>query len=213
MKALVIGATGATGKELVYKLLRDEAYSEVHVFLRNDTFDDHVKLKKHFVNFDKMAGWRELLSGDVLFSSLGTTLKQAGSKDKQYTIDYTYQFEAARFASGNGVSRYVLVSAAGADSKSMVFYSRMKGQLEDAVKMLPFDNIHLFRPGILDRRDSERAMENISLALIRGINKLGIAKKYRPLPVEDLAEKMLKVSKKVSSRKLNTYTMDEIFGV
>ncbi len=213
MKALVIGATGATGKELVYKLLRDELVTEVAVFMRKDSFDDHVKLKKHFVDFNKVYEWQDKLDGDILFSCMGTTLKQAGSKEKQYEIDYSYQFEAAKAASANEVPCYVLVSAAGADSKSMIFYSKMKGQLENAVKRLNFQNIHIFRPGILERHESDRVMENLSVKFVKALNGIGILKKYKPLPTELLAEKMLKVAKGESARKVTTYTMSEIFEI
>ena len=84
------------------------------------------------------------MTGDVLFSALGTTKKDAGSKDSQYKVDFTYQFNVAKIAAKNRVKHLVLVSSVGANSKSLFFYPKIKGQLEDEVKKLAFDKIHMF---------------------------------------------------------------------
>ena len=88
MKALVIGATGATGKDLVYKLLNDKDYDEVNIFVRKPMNIQHPKLKTHVVDFEKPQEWQDLVKGDVAFSCLGTTLKGAGSKQAQRKVDY-----------------------------------------------------------------------------------------------------------------------------
>ena len=136
--AVVIGATGLVGSELVALLLADSRFETVKVFVRRSTGRQHPKLEEHLVNFDAVETWKEQLTGDVLFSAMGTTLKQAGSKDAQYKIDYTYQYNVAKAAAENGVPQYVLISSAGASPKSRIFYSRMKGELEESVKKLTF---------------------------------------------------------------------------
>ena len=88
MKALIIGATGATGKDLVTQLLADDTYSEVHCFVRKPLALSHPKLHDHVVNFDTPEAWADLLHGDVAFSCLGTTLAVAGSKEAQWRVDY-----------------------------------------------------------------------------------------------------------------------------
>ena len=138
MKALIIGATGATGKDLLSQLLADDRYTQVHSFVRKPTTFTHPKLHTHVVNFDAPDTWAELLCGDVAFSCLGTTLAVAGSKEAQWRVDYDYQYTFAQQCRNNGVSTFVLVSAAGAKAQSKLFYNRMKGQLEDAVKALEF---------------------------------------------------------------------------
>ena len=92
MKALIIGATGATGKDLVTQLLTDDTYSEVHCFVRKPLPLSHPKLHAHVVNFDTPEAWADLLHGDVAFSCLGTTLAVAGSKEAQWRVDYDYQY-------------------------------------------------------------------------------------------------------------------------
>jgi len=214
LTAIVIGATGATGKELVKLLLDDEDFQRVKVFVRRDDESDHPKLEKHVVDFECVEDWKSELRGDVLFSALGTTLKQAGSEAAQYKIDFTYQFETAKAAAENGVKNYVLVSSTGADSKSFFFYPRMKGELEEAVKTLDFERIHIFQPGILDRNsDDDRPMENLGLTAIRALNSIGLFKSQKPMPVETLAEKMIKVSKSAPPEKVNYYKLDKIFDL
>ena len=146
MKALIIGATGATGKDLVTQLLADGTYSEVHCFVRKPLALTHPKLHAHVVNFETPEAWADLLHGDVAFSCLGTTLAVAGTKEAQWRVDYDYQYAFAQQCKANGVPTFVLVSAAGATAQSKLFYNRMKGQLEDAVKALDFSCLLIFQP-------------------------------------------------------------------
>ncbi|WP_427873426.1 NAD(P)H-binding protein [Flavobacterium sp. MMS24-S5] len=146
MKALVIGATGATGKELVNLLLESNDYSEVSIFVRRATGKSHSKLTEHVVDFSDVNSFRELITGDVLFSCIGTTLKDAGSKEKQWKIDYDIPAEFASAAKQNNVNSLVLVSSYGASAKSNVYYSMMKGKLEDYLQELHFSQYIIFRP-------------------------------------------------------------------
>lgn len=214
LTANVIGATGATGKELVKLLLEDEDFQKVRIFIRRDDDSNHPKLEKNIVDFDRLDDWKNDLRGDTLFSALGTTLKQAGSEAAQYKVDFTYQFETAKAAADGGVKNHVLVSSTGADPKSFFFYPRMKGELEEAVKTLGFERIHIFQPGILDRDSAdERPLENFGLTAIRALNSVGLFKSQTPMPVKVLAEKMIKVSKSARTEKVNYYKLDEIFDL
>lgn len=199
MKALVIGATGATGKDLVELLLQDEQVERVTVFVRRELNLRHEKLHVHTIDFDRPQHWHQLVKGDVLFSCLGTTLKAAGSKKAQWKVDYDYQFQFAQAARENGVPTYVLVSSTGASAKSRVFYSRMKGQLEEATKRLEFPSITILQPPILDRKDSDRAGERAGLKIINTINKVGLLKSQRPLPTRELAAVMIREAKAAKS--------------
>ena len=108
MKAIVIGATGAVGKELVKVLLSRPDYETVITFTRRPLGIDSPKLESHVIDFDRTDTWEDLVRGDVLFSALGTSLKQAGSKEAQYKIDHDYQLSFARAARAKGVSHFVL---------------------------------------------------------------------------------------------------------
>ena len=212
MKALIIGATGATGKDLLAKLLEDEAFSEIHSFVRKPMSISHPKLHAHVVDFDTPEAWSDLLHGDVAFSCLGTTLAVAGTKEAQWRVDYDYQYAFAEHCKNNGVSTFVLVSAAGAKAQSKLFYNRMKGALEEAVKKLNFPRLLIFQPSILIRSNSDRGAENFSVKAIHFLNKIGLFKRYRPMPTEILAEKMLSAIYN-SPKGTFTFALDKIFEI
>lgn len=210
MNALLIGATGATGKDLLELLLNDKDFDRVDVFVRRSLVIQHPKLKIHVIDFDQPVQWKHLVKGDVLFSCLGTTLKAAGSKEAQWKIDYDYQYRFAEAARENQVNNYVLVSASMASARSKVFYSRMKGELEDAVKALGFSRLTIFKPPLLVRKDSDRKGELIGFRIIRFFNKLGLLRSQKPLPTEVLAKAMINAAKRKQSG-VRTLKSDEIW--
>jgi len=210
MKALIIGATGATGKDLLLQLLADDTYTEVHCFVRKPMSITLPKLHAHVVNFETPEAWADLLQGDVAFSCLGTTLAVAGTKEAQWRVDYDYQYAFAEHCKNNGVPTFVLISAAGATAQSKLFYNRMKGQLEDAVKALDFSCLLIFQPSILIRSNSDRSGENFTVKVFKFLNKLGILKRYRPMPTNVLAQRMRR-EVATATEGVHTFTLDEIF--
>lgn len=210
MKALVIGATGATGKDLVNQLLNDKDFEAVDVFVRKPLDIQNNKLNVHIVNFEKPEEWKNSIKGDVAFSCLGTTLKTAGSKEAQRKVDYDYQYEFAKAAKENNVEDYILVSAYGANPKSKIFYSKMKGELEEAVKQLHFTKITIFKPGMLERKDSDRAGEVLGSRIVKFANKLGLLESQKPLPTNILAKAMIK-SSKIKSNGYSSIKLGNIF--
>ena len=209
LNALVIGATGATGQEIVSQLLEDDDFDSVSIFVRKDPTITHTKLKTNVIDFSKLEEYRELIKGDVLFSCLGTTLRTAGSKEKQYLVDYTYQYEFAKIASDNGVPIYSLVSSTGANENSPIFYPKIKGKLEEAVKKLPFETIQIFQPPTLIRQKNlMRTGEKIGIKIFGFLNSFGILKSQKPLPVSTLAKVMvdyLKIKQKEKVRTIKTF--------
>ena len=195
MKALVIGATGATGKDLVNLLLEDASFERVDVFVRREVEASSPRLKVHVVDFDHVGEWAHLLTGDVLFSCLGTTIRAAKSREAQWKVDFTYQLESAREARRNGVPRYVLVSSIGANPKSGVFYTKMKGRLDEEVVKLGFPGCFILRPPSLVRKDSDRFGEKVSVAVLKGLNRIGLLRSLRPMDTEELAAAMVALAK------------------
>ncbi len=195
MKALVIGATGATGKDLVNLLLEDASFERVDVFVRREVEASSPRLKVHVVDFDHVGDWAHLLTGDVLFSCLGTTIRAAKSRETQWKVDFTYQLESAREARRNGVPRYVLVSSIGANPKSKVFYTKMKGRLDEEVVKLGFPGCFILRPPSLVRKDSDRFGEKVSVAVLKGLNRIGLLRSLRPMDTEELAAAMVALAK------------------
>ena len=211
MKALVIGATGATGKDLVNQLCQDSDFDEIDIFVRRRSDFHNEKVKVHLVDFNHPEEWKHLVKGDVAFSCLGTTLKSAGSKENQKVIDYDYQFNFAKAAKENNVQDYILVSAYGASPDSKIFYSRIKGKLEEAVKNLKFEKTTIFKPGMLERKNTDRNGEVFGLKIIKFLNKLGLFKSQQPLPTEVLAKAMI-VASKIKSNSFSEVKLHSIFS-
>lgn len=195
MHALIIGATGATGSALLTQLLADEKFSQVSIFVRKPVAVKHEKLIVHVIDFDKIDDYHDKMTGDVLFCCLGTTLKDAGSQDAQWKIDYTYQYEFAKLAKHGGIKHLVLVSSAFADAKARGFYVRMKGQLEQDVMALGFERLSIFRPPSLIRPNTDRLSEKIALPIIKTLNAIGLIKNMRPMAVETLAGVLITAAK------------------
>ena len=195
MKALLIGATGATGTDLLEKLLNDTTFDEVTVFVRKPIAVTNDKLEVHVVNFDQPEEWKHLVEGDVAFSCLGTTLKAAGSKEAQRKVDYDYQYNFAKAAKENNVAHFILVSSYGANSKSSIFYSRIKGELEEAVQALQFQRTTIFNPGMLQRKNTDRSGEVVMEKVLRFMNILGLFRKHKPLSTDVLAQAMINAAK------------------
>lgn len=210
-KAIVIGSTGMVGTQLVNLLLDNESFTEIISLVRKASGVNHPKLTEHIINFDKPDEWKELVKGDVLFSAMGSTLARAKTKDFQYKVDFTYQYETAKSAVENGVPCYVLVSSAGANPNSVNFYLNMKGVLEKEINRLPFKTTQIFRPGQLDgNRKENRLGEKLALKLTYFANKLGLFKKYRPIQGSELAKAMIAASEKPQS---GIYTLNQIFDL
>jgi uncharacterized protein YbjT (DUF2867 family) len=211
--ALVLGATGASGQELVKQLLSDDDFSHVSIFVRKKPAIQHKKLIVHEIDFSRLSNYKGAIVGGVLFSALGTTLKDAGSKAQQYLVDYTYQLEFAKMASENCVSHYSLVSSAGSNKNAPFFYPKMKGALEEEVKKLRFERIHIFQPPLLIRQpDLMRSGEKRALKILNVLNRFGLLNSQRPLSVSDLAEKMVDAVKTDKTLGAKVYKSKDIFS-
>lgn len=210
--AVVVGATGLVGGHLVDQLLEDHTIKEVKIFVRRAASIKHPKLTVHVVDFNNPDTFKNLVTGDMVFSCMGTTIKTAGSQDAQYKVDYTYQFEFAEMASENKVSDYFLVSSSGANSGSMFFYPRIKGQLEEQVKKLGFKKVVIVRPSLLvGERPEERMGEKFGEKFMNMFGSIipGL-KKYKPILGAQVASAMLNVSKS-NTKEFLQLELDELF--
>jgi uncharacterized protein YbjT (DUF2867 family) len=213
-RANIIGATGLVGRELTRQLLADERYERVRSFVRRASGNEHPRLEEHVVDFDQGASWHSDLAGDELYSAMGTTIKQAGSKAAQVRIDYTYPLAAATAAAANGVGRLLLVSASGANARSRIFYSRIKGELDHAVSQLPFAQVAIFRPSLLlGERAQPRRGERVGEVLLKAAAWIPGVAKYRAIPGATVAAAMVAVANAPIADRVTIATLDELFAL
>jgi len=210
--ALMIGATGLVGSQLLSQLLSDNRFGKVIAFGRRPLETTHAKLETRVIDFAAPASWSSTVQGDVAFSALGTTIKVAKTQEAQRKVDYEYQLEFARAAAQNGVPTYVLCSAASADPASGRFYSRIKGELDRDVQTLGFERIRIMRPSLLggDRKEA-RAGEKLGSAVLGALNALGIARKYREIHGDVVAKAMINAAFD-PEKGTRIFTLDEVFG-
>ena len=210
MRAIILGATGAIGKDLVQELINDDTIEQIAIFVRRDPGINNEKVTTHIVDFDQSDKWRLSVQGDVVFSCMGTTRKAAGSKENQYKIDYTYQYNFAKIAAEQGVPSFVLVSTAMANANSHFFYTRIKGELEEAIKQLPFQHISILRPPALIRKNTTRSAEKLSVSILQFFNKIGLLQSQRPMKTEVVAHCMVELAK---TEKSGVFEPKDIFKI
>lgn len=192
--ALVAGATGLVGGHLIRQLAGDNACAKVTAVLRRPLEGiASPKLNEVIADFDKLDISLTGVAADDAYCALGTTIKKAGSQAEFRKVDHDYIVSFARAAQAAGAKRFMLVSAIGADPTSSVFYSRVKGETEQAVTALGFETLHIFRPGlILGERAERRTLEGLGMGLAPFLNPLmlGPARVYRSIPAETIAHAM-----------------------
>ena len=188
--AVLLGASGATGQRLLPRLLDNPLYGKVVTVSRRETGITHAKLENRIVDFDNLAKGFEGPTIDDAYCTFGTTLKIAGSKEAMTRIDHDYVLDFAKAAQTYGAKRFAYLSAANADATSSVYYARLKGQTEEALKALGFPSLAIFRPSmIIAQRSNRRWAEEMLFPLLPLLDKvlLGGLDKYRSIPVETLA--------------------------
>lgn len=211
MKAIVIGATGLIGQALIKLLNDDSRFTEIQIFSRKKIDGLSAKFKVIITDFTSLSDLQNEVKGDVLFSTLGTTLKTAGSKEKQYAIDYGIQYSFTEMAAKNQVSKFVLLSSAGANRKSKLFYPQMKGQLDEDVKNLGFKNISIIRPSMLKGNRKEfRLSEKIFTPIMTFFGVFPFIRKYRPIKDSIVAQAMINASIR-NEESYHIYELEEVF--
>lgn len=209
--AIVIGATGLIGKALVDLLVAAVHIDKIITLTRRTTEHSSSKVFNYIVDFDQLENYAELFTADLLFSCLGTTLKQAGSIAAQHKVDIDYQYNAAEIAANNGVEHYLLVSSSGANAQSKSPYLKMKGVLEQKVTSLPFKRISIFQPSLLlGQRTDFRFSEKVGSWLLPVLCMLPGLRRFRPITGKQVAEKMVQTSME-TGQSIECFRLDEIF--
>ena len=206
--AVIIGATGAVGKEILKKILADDFYNKVYILGRQsiDKLADEERLTKIIVDFENLNFDTSILKDADVFASLGTTIKIAGSKENQRKIDVDYTVNFSKLCEGK-VRSFNVVSAIGANSKSKNFYNSLKGELEDKLKVMNLGVLRIFQPSLLiSKRDDKRFLEQMfmKVAPIFQLVLKGKAKKYSPIEVSVLGREIVRFA--IENKKQGTYT-------
>ena len=196
--ALVAGASGLVGSQVLRLLLEDPTYTRVTVLARRELPLSHKKLEQRIASFDRLAQIADFPRVHDVFCCLGTTMKQAGSPDAFRKVDFTYVVELARVAVRHRASQFLVVTAVGADPQSRIVYSRVKGEAEEALRRLQFESIQIFRPSLLvGARAQGRPAERVAglLSLLVAWAFVGPLSRYRPIKAEAVARAMVRVAR------------------
>lgn len=210
--ALLVGATGLVGGHCLRLLLEDDTWSEVVVLSRRRPSTAHPKLVARLADFDRLGQLSGFPRVTDVFCALGTTMASAGSQSEFQKVDFTYVVLTARLAAASGAEQFLLVSALGADPSSRVFYSRVKGETEEAVRKLPFNGIQIFRPSFLaGKRKEDRPLERIGLAAVSALSfaMVGPLRRFRAVPAADVAKALVAVARR-EPRGIHVYEADRI---
>ena len=206
--ALIAGASGAVGSEILKILCESEHYSKVIALVRSELNFTHEKLEVKVVNFDELKDETPFIA-DELFCTLGTTMKAEKHKEQFYKVDVTYPLNFAKFGLECGAKRFVLVSAAGASQKSSSFYLKAKGRAESKVAEVGFNSLHIVRTPLIEAERKEfRLGEYLAAKAFKFIPK-GFFDEYRPMKAADIAKVIVEVAQDDHSEGVKIYSPAE----
>ncbi|WP_367619236.1 oxidoreductase [Planococcus shenhongbingii] len=213
--ALLAGASGLVGTELLHILLESPKYEEVKIFVRKRMEIKHPKLEQVLVDYNRLENYEEYFNVNDIYCCLGTTIKKAGSQEAFRKVDYEYPLKMAELAKKHNAENFLIVSALGADPHSKVFYSRTKGEVEKQLKNLDLHALHIFQPSLLlgDRQEF-RLGEKIASFLAPVFSPLlfGKLKKYKPVSARRVAYAMYQVGQTDYSGHF-TYPSNRIYEI
>ena len=196
--ALIAGATGLIGNELLQQLIHGRHYHTISVLSRREIETSSKRVETIIVDYDKLTD-KDLPQVDDVFCCLGTTMNKAGSKEAFRKVDYEYPLKVAEIARSKGAQQYLLVSSIGADKDAYAFYSQVKGETEEAIAAVGFPSYYVFRPSmLLGERTETRLGEQIGQVVMQGAAPLmvGGLKKYQAIRAETVAQAMVHIARK-----------------
>lgn len=192
--ALIVGSTGLVGSHCLQFLLASPEYASVTALVRKGAGINHPKLREQVVDYDNLA---DLPVGEDVYCALGTTIRTAGSQEAFRRVDFEYPLQIAKRTQAAGAKQFLLVSSVGANPKSGNLYLRVKGELEQALRNLPFAALHIFRPSFLvGERKEQRTGERVGITIAEALKfaMIGGLIKYRPVHANTVAFAMVKAA-------------------
>ncbi len=192
--ALIAGASGLVGSELLKLLIDNDTYDTIHIITRKSLNSKSSKVIEHIINFNELDRFEPKTKIDHVFCTLGTTIKKAKTKENFKKVDYDYVLELGKKAKQWSVQKFLFVSSLGASSKSRIFYSKVKGEIEQALKDLSLNQLFIFQPSLLlGARKEHRAGEKTAINVYKVIDPLffGPFKKYKGIEAKQVAKGMI----------------------
>lgn len=188
--AIILGASGLTGKLLLNRLLEDESYEIVKIFTRRSLQLVHPKLKEYVGDLLKLEGFKKDFTANEVYCCIGTTAKQTKDKADYRKIDFGIPATAAKLCKENKIETFLVISALGANAKSKVFYNKTKGEMEKLVLNQKIANTYILRPSLIKgKREENRLGEGVGAIIMKIVNPFlfGGWKKYRAIEADTIA--------------------------
>jgi uncharacterized protein YbjT (DUF2867 family) len=192
--ALIAGATGLVGSELLKLLLKSTEYRTIHLFTRKTLNIDSDEIIEHILNFDELDNLKLDFPVDHVFCALGTTIKKAGTKENFSKVDLEYVVNLGKKAKEMNAQKFLVISSLGANPKSMIFYNRVKGEAETELKKLSLPHLFIFRPSLLiGKRRDHRIGEKTAVSVYKVLAPVfsGPLKKYKGVEAKKVAIAMM----------------------
>lgn len=209
--AIILGATGLTGSILLEKLIKDDRYTSIKLFSRKKVFFKSKKVTEYQVDLQNFPSFSDDFTADEVFCCIGTTAAKTKDKETYHAIDFGIPVAAAKLSKQNGISTFIVISSMGANSSSAVFYSKTKGEMENAVLKEQIEKTHILRPSLIGgNRNEFRFGEKIGKIAMGFLNPLlvGNLEKYKMISPEKIADCMIILAN--SSNNQQIFSSDEI---
>ncbi|WP_028979968.1 NAD(P)H-binding protein [Sporocytophaga myxococcoides] len=209
--ALVFGATGLVGTELVKVLNKDDRYNEIKIFGRHSSGFADGKVKEIITELSNKSLLVTEMTGDDIYCCLGTTIKKARTKEAFRKVDLGFPKLIAEVASAKNISKMIVISSIGASSHTSNFYLKTKGEMEEALNEILKDKVYFLRPSfLLGNRSESRPGEQAGKFLMKLVGPLfrGKMKKYRAIEAHSVAEAMVYIAN--MSGEKHVFESDEI---
>ncbi|MCY2686414.1 NAD(P)H-binding protein [Salinimicrobium sp. TH3] len=195
--AIILGATGLTGGELLHKLLEDDRYSKIKLFSRSSIGVKNDKIEEHLVDLFELEKHSKDFVADEVFCCIGTTQAKTPDEETYYKIDHGIPVGAAKLAKENKIPRFIVISALGADPDSRFFYNRTKGEMERDVLAQGIPETYIFEPSLIAGNREESRPFEAAWKKVMSVGDhllLGPLKKYRSIHAGSIADAMIYVA-------------------
>jgi len=213
--AIILGGTGLTGSLLLNRLIADDSYGSIKLFSRKASGNTSPKIKEFIGDVLLLEHFKDDFTADEVFCCVGTTSSKTKDRTVYRAIDFGIPFAASKLARENNIPTFLVMSSMGANAKSKIFYSRTKGEMEQAVLDQDIPFTYILRPSlILGERNEKRFGESAGAVLLKLTNVflIGSLKKYRAIDADCIAAAMIGLAKSLHSYPIVPSDIIQKFG-